>query len=85
MIRVIRVASFLLSALAQQRQLDRGAHVQDGGDGFVDWPGLEFLDGGVFGGVVFERVLHDQHDRFEQDAQGADNEQDGGQTAVFAG
>ena len=31
-----------------QWQLDGGAHIQHGRDGFVDWAGLEFLDGGVF-------------------------------------
>ncbi len=65
-----------------QRQLNRRAHIEDGGDGFVDGPGLEFLDGGEFGRVVFQ--VHHQHDGLEQDAQGADGEQDRRQPAVFA-
>ena len=33
-----------------QRQFDGGVNIQDGGDGFVDRAGLDFLDGGVYGG-----------------------------------
>ena len=65
---VVQFGFVLVGWRFDQRQFDGRAHIQHGRDGFVDWAGFEFLDGGVFGRIVLKRVLQDQHDRFEQDA-----------------
>jgi len=65
-------------------KLDRGADIQNRRNHLINGAGLKFLDGGVFGRVVFKRVLNDQHDGFEQDTQRADYQQRGREPAVFS-
>src|SRR5882724_2101506 len=65
--------SFLLRRF-DQGEFNRGSDIQHCRDNFINRAGFEFLDGGVFGGVVFEGVLDHEHDGFEEDAQRADDE-----------
>src|SRR5882762_9674956 len=71
---------------SDQRQLDGGAEVEEEGDEFVDRAGLEFGQAFIIDRprCLFHVALEGEHHRLEDNAQGANDENDGGNPAVFA-